>query len=60
MDAEHRKGVCENDPDGAFHYTAIHFTRDEAVLLAYCAGDKRVGWLNRLRIRRVDLNWFLT
>ncbi len=48
--------VLENDPDGWFCYTAIHFV-DRAVLLAYCAGDSKVGGLNRLRIRRVDLEW---
>jgi sialidase-1 len=35
-------------------YTAIHNVGD-AVLLAYCAGDPKVGGLNRLRIRRVGL-----
>ena len=48
--------VLENDPDGWYCYTAIHFV-DDAVLLAYCAGDKKVGGLNRLRIRRVTLDW---
>lgn len=51
----HRK-LIEDDPDGSFHYTAIHFTGD-AVLLAYCAGDSKVGALNRLRIRRISLSW---
>lgn len=44
----------EEDPDGWYCYTAMHFT-DDAVLLAYCAGDSKVGGLNRLRIRRVAL-----
>lgn len=48
--------VVENDPEGWYCYTAIHFV-DDAVLLAYCAGDKKVGGLNRLRIRRVTLDW---
>ncbi len=51
----HRK-LVENDPDGLYHYTAIHFVGD-AVLLAYCAGDSKVGALNRLRIRRVSQSW---
>lgn len=51
-----RKPV-ESDPDGLYHYTAIHFVGD-AVLLAYCAGDGKVGALNRLRIRRISLDWF--
>lgn len=48
--------LIESDPDGWFCYTAIHFAGDH-VLLAYCAGDKTVGSLNRLRIRRVRLDW---
>jgi hypothetical protein len=48
--------LLEGDPDGWYCYTAIHFTGD-AVLLAYCAGDSKVGGLNRLRIRRVGLDW---
>lgn len=43
-----REGYC---------YTAVHFTSD-SVLLAYCAGGIRdQGMLNRLRIRRIELNW---
>lgn len=49
--------LVESDPDGLYHYTAIHFVGD-AVLLAYCAGDSKVGALNRLRIRRISLDWF--
>jgi len=26
-------------------------------LLAYCAGDSKIGGLNRLRLRRVSLQW---
>lgn len=51
-----KRRVLENDPDGWYCYTAIHFVED-AVLLAYCAGDSKVGGLNRLRIRRVTLQW---
>jgi Neuraminidase (sialidase) len=51
----HRK-LIESDPDGWYCYTAIHFT-DDAVLLAYCAGDKKIGGLNRLRLRRIGLDW---
>ena len=46
--------VIEPDPDGWYCYTAITFV-DDAVLLAYCAGDPKVGGLNRLRIRRLEL-----
>lgn len=51
-----RRKLMEADAEGWFCYTAIHFT-DEAVLLAYCAGDPKVGRLNRTRIRRVSLAW---
>jgi hypothetical protein len=34
----------------------MHFAED-TVLLAYCAGDAKLGGLNRLRIRRVTLDW---
>lgn len=46
--------AIESDPNGWYCYTAIHFTKD-AALLAYCAGDKEVGGLNRLKIRRIPL-----
>ncbi len=51
-----RRRVLEDDPDGWYCYTAIHFT-DDAVLLAYSAGDSKVGGLNRLRVRRFDRAW---
>ncbi|HYG74057.1 MAG TPA: sialidase family protein [Planctomycetota bacterium] len=46
------KKLLESDKDGWYCYTAIHFVEDH-VLLAYCAGNPKVGGLNRLRIRRV-------
>lgn len=46
--------AIEDDPDGWYCYTAMHYTKD-AVLLGYCAGDSKVGGLNRLRIKRVLL-----
>lgn len=51
----HSHRQIESDPDGWYCYTAIHFIKD-AVLLGYCAGDKTVGGLNRLRIRRLKLD----
>jgi hypothetical protein len=51
--------VIEDDPDGHFCYTAIHFVGKYA-LLAYCAGsmtDKSRYGLNPHRIRRVSLDW---
>lgn len=52
-----QRKLIESDPEGLFHYTAIHFV-ENAVLLGYCAGDRKVGALNRLRIRRIPLEWF--
>lgn len=49
------KRLLEEDPDGWYCYTAIHLLED-AVLLAYCAGDSKVGGLNRLRLRRLPLD----
>lgn len=46
--------ALEEDPNGWYCYTALHYTKD-AVLLGYCAGDAKVGGLNRLRIKRVPL-----
>ena len=51
-----QRRLLESNPDGWYCYTAIHFTGD-AVLLAYCAGDSKVGGLNRLRLRRVTFEW---
>jgi sialidase-1 len=51
-----RRKLLEDDQAGWYCYTAIHFTED-AALLAYCAGDPKVGGLNRLRLRRVSLDW---
>ena len=51
-----QRKLIESDPDGLYHYTAIHFIGD-AMLIGYCAGDSKVGALNRLRIRRIDIDW---
>jgi sialidase-1 len=42
----------ETNPDGWYCYTAIHFL-EKSILLGYCAGDKQIGGLNRLRIRSI-------
>ena len=48
----------ESNPAEGYCYTAIHFV-DDSVLLAYCAGGAETkGCLNRLRIRKIKLNWF--
>lgn len=46
----------ETNPEGWYCYTAIEFV-DGYALLAYCAGDKTVGHLNRLRITRIPIAW---
>jgi len=48
--------TIEDDPDGWYCYTAILYV-DDAALLAYCAGDSKVGGLNRLRVRRLSVDW---
>lgn len=47
--------VIEGDLTGWYCYTAIHFTED-AVLLAYVAGNDRIGRLSRLRLRRIPFS----
>lgn len=41
--------VLESDPDGWYCYTAMAFINRQLVL-AYCAGDRQVGGLNRLKL----------
>ena len=48
--------MIEDDPTGWYCYAAIHFV-DDAMLLAYVAGDEKVGRLSRLRMRRVPLDF---
>jgi sialidase-1 len=48
--------VLENDPTGSYCYTAIHYT-DDGMLLAYCAPEKGLPSLSRLRIRLVPWSW---
>ena len=49
-----RARTLEEAPDGWYCYTAVAFT-EEALLLAYCAGDAQAGRLNRTRIVRIPL-----
>ena len=44
-----KSGIVESNPDGWYCYTAITFVKNRA-LLAYCAGDKKIGGLNRLKV----------
>ena len=48
--------TLEDAPDGWYCYTAMEVVGDH-VLLAYCAGDPKVGPLNRTQITRVPLSW---
>lgn len=50
----HSHTPLETDPEGWYCYTALHFL-DKTLLLAYCAGDKAIGGLNRLRLTKVPL-----
>ena len=50
--------VLEDDPDGWYCYTAIHFVNDDEVLLSYCAGDRPAGTgLSVTRLTLLDLDW---
>jgi len=48
--------VLEGNPDGWYCYTCMTFVGD-SVILGYCAGDKQVGGLNRLKVTRVPKEW---
>ncbi len=48
--------ILEGNPDGWYCYTAVTFVQDRA-LLAYCAGDKEVGGLNRLKVLALSRDW---
>ena len=48
--------MIEDDPASGYCYTAIHFTQDEQMLLAYCAGGPADrSTLVRLRMRKMPL-----
>lgn len=51
-----RTQKIEDQPDGWYCYTAMEFAGNH-VLLAYCAGDRKIGGLNRTRILRVPVSW---
>ncbi len=48
--------TLEDDPDGWYCYTAIHF-QDNHILLGHCAGNSKLGRLNQTQITLVDLDW---
>lgn len=45
--------LIEDNRDGWYCYTAITFVKDR-ILLAYCAGDRKIGGLNRLKVLAVS------
>jgi hypothetical protein len=51
-----RSRVIEPDPDGWYCYTSMTILTDR-VLLTYCAGDSKVGGLNRLKMVSLAKNW---
>jgi len=54
-----RSRVIEANPDGWYCYTAITFVKDRAIL-AYCAGDREVGGLNRLKVLTLSREWLVS
>jgi len=50
------KKTLDDDPEGWFCYTAIEFVKDR-VLLAHCAGDAKIGRLNRTRFTSFEVGW---
>ena len=48
--------IIEPDPDGWYCYTSITFVGDRAIL-SYCAGDRKVGGLNRLKVLAIPKQW---
>jgi hypothetical protein len=48
--------VLEPDPQGWYCYTSISFIQDH-MILAYCAGDEKIGGLNRLQVSAVPRGW---
>lgn len=51
-----RSRIIEDDPDGWYCYTAITFVKNRAIL-SYCAGDNKIGGLNRLKILALSRDW---
>ena len=50
--------VLEDDPDGWYCYTAIHFVNDKEVLLGYCAGNRPKGTgLSITKLTLLNLDW---
>ncbi len=48
--------IIERNPNGWYCYTAMMFM-DDQIVLAYCAGDTKVGGLNRLKVTSLSRSW---
>jgi hypothetical protein len=48
--------ILEGYPDGWYCYISMTFV-DEHAVLSYCAGDSKVGGLNRLKVVAVQKDW---
>ncbi|MDO5733136.1 MAG: sialidase family protein [Eubacteriales bacterium] len=51
-----RTALIEDDPEAGYAYTAMHFNQNGDLLIAYCAGEKKLAdasCLVRLRMRRI-------
>ena len=48
--------VIEGDPDGWYCYTSISFVKEQTIL-SYCAGDSKVGGLNRMKVVALSKQW---
>lgn len=48
--------IIESDPDGHYCYISMTFVGDR-VILSYCAGDRKVGGLNRLKLLALHRAW---
>lgn len=48
--------VIEGNPDGWYCYTSMTFLKDR-VVLSYCAGDRKTGGLNRLKVVALSREW---
>lgn len=48
--------VIESDPNGWYCYTSMSFIKNR-LILSYCAGDSKVGGLNRLKVVAFSRDW---
>jgi len=48
--------VIEGDPNGWYCYTSMSFIKDR-LILSYCAGDSKIGGLNRLKVVAISRKW---